>query len=127
MSDFPAGLARQGWRTGSAAVATRECHIGDRLVSAAVPNLRRGHQRRARVGSRSGGEFLTGKRIQVVEDEALLAGDLNCELVCGTAVSPAAALQVIERHPVDAAIIDINLGSGPAAKPLSGLRISRFR
>ncbi len=75
---------------------------------------------------------LIGKRILVVEDEALLGAlleDLLEELGCvvaGTATSTAAALQVIDLQAIDGAIVDINLGSGPnyeVAERLDGLGV----
>ncbi len=62
---------------------------------------------------------LMGKRILLVEDEALLAAlleDLIGELggvVASTAPSTRAALKAIDQTRIDSAIMDINLGAGP--------------
>lgn len=61
--------------------------------------------------------MLAGKRILVVEDEPIVAmaiedllGDLGAHIV-GPAASVAAAFDALSAHPVDAAILDINLGA----------------
>jgi DNA-binding response OmpR family regulator len=69
------------------------------------------------------------RRILILEDEVLLAMDLADELesagfeVIGPATSVSAALRLLETTPVDAAVLDINLGSEnsePVAIALSG-------
>jgi len=76
---------------------------------------------------------LDGRRILVVEDEAMIAmllevhlADFGCE-VAGSANSVRAALQLIEDEPgADAAILDMNLAGepvNPVARALSARRI----
>lgn len=61
---------------------------------------------------------LTGQRILVSEDDYLLASDLASALrragatVLGPVASEADALEDIEGQPIDAAVLDINLGTG---------------
>lgn len=64
-------------------------------------------------------DSLTGLRVLVVEDEALVAmlvedmlGDLGCH-VLGPAGSVRTALELIERETPQAAILDVNLGGEP--------------
>jgi CheY-like chemotaxis protein len=59
---------------------------------------------------------LAGLRVLVVEDEAMVAMliedallELGC-LVVGPVAGVAAALQLLETEPVDAAVLDVNLG-----------------
>lgn len=66
------------------------------------------------------GSTLRGLRILVVEDEYLLAMDLERELrdagaeVVGPAASVAAALRLIDGdHVLDGALLDVNLGGEP--------------
>lgn len=61
--------------------------------------------------------MLTGKRILVVKDEPIVAmaiedmlDDLGAHIV-GPAASVAEAFDALSAHPVDAAILDINLGT----------------
>ena len=67
---------------------------------------------------------LSGNRVLVVEDDALLAMNLTEELVAegATVVGPAAtvadALDVIASSELDGAVVDINLG-GKAAFPVA--------
>ncbi len=62
------------------------------------------------------GAKLTGRRILVVEDEALIAmlledllGDLGCKVV-GPAANVTQALELAARERPDAAVLDVNLG-----------------
>ncbi len=61
--------------------------------------------------------ILTGKRLLIVEDEYFIASDLKraLETQGATVVGPvgrvADALALIERAPIDAAMLDVNLGS----------------
>lgn len=73
---------------------------------------------------------LAGRRILVVEDEMLVALllhdmliDLGC-LVVGPAASVAEALGMIETRPLDAAILDVNLG-GQMSYPVADALIAR--
>ena len=58
----------------------------------------------------------TGRRVLVVEDEpliAMLVGDWLVELECevaGTVNSVPSALRIVEREPLHAALLDVNLG-----------------
>ena len=67
---------------------------------------------------------LAGKRILVVDDDSLLALDLEVFLedegsvVVGPAPSVAAALALIAAEPPDAAILDIDLG-GQTSEPIA--------
>lgn len=70
---------------------------------------------------------LQGRSILVVEDEYLIAEDIRAELeragatVVGPAPSVRKALRLIESEPVDAAVLDVNLGremSFPIAEAL---------
>jgi DNA-binding response OmpR family regulator len=69
-------------------------------------------------------QLLSGKRVLVVEDDAILAMNLADELIAegatviGPAASVADALDVIASSEVDGAIVDINLG-GKAAFPVA--------
>jgi len=75
---------------------------------------------------------LAGKRILVVEDEAMVAmliedmlNDLGCDVV-GPAMRIEHALQLAETAALDAAILDINLGgvrSDPVANILDRRRV----
>lgn len=75
---------------------------------------------------------LNGRRILVVEDEAMIVmlledmlDDLGCVLV-GPAYNAAAALGVIQSEQLDAAILDVNLGgerTTPVAEALEGKNI----
>lgn len=62
---------------------------------------------------------LRGKRILVVEDEVLVAMDIESQLesagcaIVGPAGTVAKARDLIERHALDAAIVDANLGGTP--------------
>jgi len=81
------------------------------------------------------GPALDGLRILLVEDEMLVCMDLEDmlrELGC-VVVGPAArvtqALDIIEREPIDLAMLDINLGretSYPIAERLAALGIPYF-
>ena len=81
------------------------------------------------------GVALNGLRVLVVEDEMLVCMDLMdmlSELGC-IVVGPAArvqqALRIVEREPIDLAMLDINLGretSYPIAERLAALGIPYF-
>jgi CheY-like chemotaxis protein len=72
---------------------------------------------------------LVGKRILVVEDEALIAallvdilGDAGADIV-GPAYTVASALELAAKLPIDAAVLDMNLRGvfvGPVAEALEG-------
>lgn len=72
---------------------------------------------------------LAGRRVLLVEDEAMIAllledmlGDLGCEVVGPAyALAPAMALAAGEA-PIDAAILDINLAGLPAFEVADALR-----
>jgi CheY-like chemotaxis protein len=73
---------------------------------------------------------LAGRRILVVEDEMLVALllhdmliDLGCRVV-GPAASVAEALEMIETRPLDAAMLDVNLG-GQMSYPVADALIAR--
>lgn len=71
---------------------------------------------------------LASRRIFVVEDSPVLAevlsemlADLGCEVV-GPAANMAVALELAAAHPIDAAVIDLNIRGGkvyPVARTLS--------
>ena len=72
------------------------------------------------------------RRVLVVEDEFLIADDLAISLremgyaVVGPTATVGGALELIEREPVAAALLDANLrgeGSGPVAEELSNRAI----
>ena len=77
-------------------------------------------------------EALTGRRILVVEDEALVAmmiadtlADIGCEIV-GPVATTRDALDLLRRTPVDGATLDINLTHEevlPVAEALDSHRI----
>lgn len=82
------------------------------------------------VERRDGVESLAGLRVLVVEDEALLALDLEeglvaegCEVV-GPAGNLSQALKLARDRAVDAAILDINL-AGEAVFPLAEMLAER--
>jgi two-component SAPR family response regulator len=65
-------------------------------------------------------QSLSGERILVVEDQYLLAKDV-CEWlqeagaqVIGPVSDADSACELIEKHHVDTAVVDINLGEGPS-------------
>lgn len=72
--------------------------------------------------------ILSGKRILVVEDESLIAIDLEETLrdhgavVIGPAGSPSAALAEIERGDIDGALLDIKLGEESVAAVAAALK-----
>lgn len=68
---------------------------------------------------------LRGRRIMVVEDEALIAmltcdylEELGCSIV-GPFATAEKALAALEQEPVDLAILDVNLGSGRTSFPVA--------
>lgn len=68
---------------------------------------------------------LRGQRILIVEDEGLIllmiadiVQELGCELA-GTAMRAAAAIDLIGRKAVDAALLDVNLGAGETSEPVA--------
>lgn len=72
---------------------------------------------------------LSGKRILVVDDEIMLAMELEYVLseqgytVIGPAIDVAQSLALIDSSSIDAAVLDLNLrgdNSGPIADELSG-------
>jgi CheY-like chemotaxis protein len=75
---------------------------------------------------------LTGLRVLLVEDEAMVAMviedmlfDLGCEVI-GPAPQVAAALQLLESESIDLAVLDINLGGElvfPVADRLAALGV----
>eukprot|EP01037_Dinobryon_pediforme_P024493 gene24493-26310_t len=76
--------------------------------------------------------ILQGRRILVVEDEpfiALTLEDMLTELGCliaGLASQVPEALEMIEREPIDAAVLDVNLGNqkiDPVADVLARMRL----
>lgn len=74
--------------------------------------------------------MLAGKRILIVEDEPFVAmaiedmlGDLGAHVV-GPAGSVAEAFDALSAHPVDAAILDINLGTERSNSIATQLRLS---
>jgi PAS domain S-box-containing protein len=71
---------------------------------------------------------LTGRRVLIVEDEALISleleqavAGLGCEVV-GPAASPDAALDLIRRRAPDLAILDVNLGGQTSERVARALR-----
>ncbi|WP_336486107.1 response regulator [Methylobacterium nigriterrae] len=76
--------------------------------------------------------MLTGRRILIVEDETLIAMELMdiVEGANGQVVGPVRtnrdAIRLIERGPIDAALLDLNLADGdatPAAERLAAARV----
>jgi CheY-like chemotaxis protein len=76
----------------------------------------------------NGGALLSGRRILVIEDEALvsmmlsdLLTDAGC-VVVGPAGTTQSALRLIEQEPIDCAILDVKLADGtslPVAEALA--------
>lgn len=75
---------------------------------------------------------LAGSRVLVVEDEFLIAAVLcdmledNAAVVVGPAATVAEAMRLLQEHPVDAALLDMNLNgqwSDPVAEELQQRRI----
>lgn len=75
---------------------------------------------------------LAGRRVLVVEDEFLIAAVLcdmledNAAVVVGPATTVAEAIRLLQEHPVDAALLDMNLNgqwSDPVAEELQRRRI----
>jgi CheY-like chemotaxis protein len=70
---------------------------------------------------------LEGRRVLVVEDEVLVAMDLESELercgcvVLGPAPTVARALALIDRERPDVAMLDLNLGGQPATPIVEAL------
>lgn len=68
---------------------------------------------------------LSGRRILVVEDEYLIAMELKRWLqeagveVIGSVLDVDRALDLIEDHRLDAAVLDINLGDGDTSYPVA--------
>jgi DNA-binding response OmpR family regulator len=73
---------------------------------------------------------LTGRRILLVEDEYMLAAELAFFLeghgasIIGPFRSVAQALAVVDREPIEAAVLDINLG-GERVYPVADALIAR--
>ncbi len=68
---------------------------------------------------------MAGKRILLVEDEPLIAmhvedvlTGLGCAVV-GTASNTAQAMAILGVHPIDVAVLDINLGSNETSYPIA--------
>ncbi|HET7410780.1 MAG TPA: response regulator [Paracoccaceae bacterium] len=68
---------------------------------------------------------LRGRRILIVEDESLILltiediiEELGCE-VAGTAMRAEAAIAIVASRPVDAALLDVNLGVGQTSYPVA--------
>ena len=73
---------------------------------------------------------LRGKRILIVEDEALITmlfedilGDLDCEVV-GPAMNVRQALELAKAAEIDAAVLDVNLG-GESSFPVADILKTR--
>lgn len=66
--------------------------------------------------ARASRPILTGRRVLVVEDEALIAMQIEAELedagcmIVGPAATAALALRLIQREAIDAAVLDYRLG-----------------
>jgi CheY-like chemotaxis protein len=78
---------------------------------------------------------LAGRRILVVEDEAIVAWaleDMLIELGCrvvGPAARVSQALVIVEKEPIDAAVLDVNLNGEkcyPIADALSAAGLAPF-
>jgi CheY-like chemotaxis protein len=74
---------------------------------------------------------LTGKRVLVVEDEPLIAivladilTDAGC-IVVGPAYDTDQALERISADVIDAAVLDVNLGSGRTSAPVADMLAAR--
>ncbi|MDR3462841.1 MAG: response regulator [Beijerinckiaceae bacterium] len=71
---------------------------------------------------------MTGKRVLVVEDEAIIAIQVEDELeragceVVGPASSVGKALQLIAREPLDVAVLDYRLGADTSREIAATLR-----
>lgn len=70
-------------------------------------------------------DALHGRRILIVEDEGLIlltiqeiVQDLGCE-VAGATISAAKAVDLVSRTALDAALLDVNLGSGETSFPVA--------
>ena len=77
----------------------------------------------AAVLGKTGG--LRGRRVLIVEDESMIllmleeiVAGLGCEVV-GAAVRADAALAVVADGPLDAALLDVNLGDGRTSYPVA--------
>ena len=71
---------------------------------------------------RIGGSDLSGKRVLIVEDEPLVAMDMEAELaslgldVIGPVSTVASAARAIDETPLDAALLDANLHGEPVER-----------
>lgn len=70
-------------------------------------------------------QVLNGKRVLVLEDEPLIAmflvdtlEEAGCAVV-GPAYNVAQALDLMAKHDIDAAILDVNLGCGATSAPVA--------
>jgi DNA-binding response OmpR family regulator len=76
----------------------------------------------------TGGLALDGKRVLVIEDDYYLATDqaATIKTAGGTVVActanPDEAHALMEREQIDCALVDINLGNGPAFETAQALR-----
>ena len=74
--------------------------------------------------ARAGRPILTGRRVLVVEDEALIAMQIEAELedagctIVGPAATAALALRLIQREAIDAAVSITDWATKTAAKSL---------
>lgn len=74
---------------------------------------------------------LDGRRILILEDEGLVAMDLQDSLddlgcaVVGPVRTVEAALSLIEGNALDAALLDVNLGDGQTSYPVAEMLRSR--
>ena len=74
---------------------------------------------------------LHGRRILVVEDESLILltiqdilEELGC-VIAGTAMRAEAAVAIVASRPVDAALLDVNLGDGRTSYPVADALAAR--
>lgn len=74
---------------------------------------------------------LRGKRILIVEDESLIlltlqniVEGLGC-ILAGSAFRSDAAIAIIAAGPVDAALLDVNLGNGQTSYPVAEVLAAR--
>lgn len=75
--------------------------------------------------------ILNGKRVLVLKDEPLIAmflvdtlEEAGCAVV-GPAYNVAQALDLMAKHDIDAAILDVNLGAGATSAPVADALSSR--
>src|SRR5262245_56811970 len=99
--------------------------ILDRLLHGWLPRLAGPEDYTSAAGSGAEGERLLGKRVLLVEDQALLAMELQFALedegaeVLGPALSLSAAVRMVnEAKEIDAAVLDVDL-SGEDVYPVA--------